>query len=226
MLDGDAVPGDVDPGIGDPEVLAGSKSKSVAPSAPSSLPQFGSPPKNADLTRAESATSRPAFLARASLVCADYLDGHHPARRPRRRRRIGWRDPSKPGSWRLRASTYREPRRSAPEARAITVSFVEGQPSMLSAWNDSSTAARSAVSSVGRIDHGVGGDHNQHGCQVGPHHAGTLGHSPDRESSPQRWSSPSGTVSVVMIGSSGSGACCGIGGEFRHLPRRCPRSPS
>ena len=62
----------------------------------------------------------------------------------------------------------------------MTVSLVDMQPSESSRSKLTRVAARSAVSRSAAGDHGVGGEHDEHGGQLRREHAGALGHPADR----------------------------------------------
>ena len=67
----------------------------------------------------------------------------------------------------------------APLAISSTVSLVDMQPSESIRSKVVAVAARSAASQRGRVDDGVGGEHDEHGRQRRREHAGALGHAAD-----------------------------------------------
>ena len=70
---------------------------------------------------------------------------------------------------------------AAPDARRITVSLVEVQPSVDMALKLSATPARSTSASAVGLHVGVGGEDGQHRGHVRGQHGGALGHAADRE---------------------------------------------
>ncbi len=72
-------------------------------------------------------------------------------------------------------------------------------------------ASRSAVSSVARVGHRVGGEHAQHGGQAGRQHAGALGHAADR---------PAVRVPNDVLSWTGVGGADGLGGVVAALARQ------
>ena len=155
---------------------AGSKAACVVPMLASTRPQLGSLPKTAALNRLLRAIERPTSTASSSVAASSDGDRDLVVGALGVGEQLHGQVGAGPGQGvgEVRAGSGVIP--LAPLASTVTVSLVDMQPSESSRSKLTRVAARSAVSRSSALATRVGGEHDEHGGELGGEHAGALGH--------------------------------------------------